>query len=438
MIWIGAIIVILTFVAIIKKVETRLALFLAGLLMAPVAGKPWFAIMEFESAMVNKSLVPIICSVMGFAYVLKLTQCDQHLVHALTKPLSAMRPILVPGAILATFLINISLTSAAGSAAAVGAVLIPALVGAGIHPATAAAAVFAGTWGSAFNPGTSHIPIVAGLAKVDPMIVIGNHTTAVLGGLATIMILSTCLAMFRKETSGYIAPDAGTGTTEVFRVNPIKAFVPIIPLILLVATNPKIQKDIAPLFGMKTLGLPVITILQAMLMGSGLAFLVSLSSDTKKSFAYFQDTSKQFFAGMGEAYGAVIGIIICAASFTAGMKAIGLTDSLITFMKNSTAIAKFAATLGPMLIAFLSGSGDAATLAFNQSITPHATDFGFGIMDMGSQAFLTGSWGRSFSPVAGAAIVLAGLAKIDPIELTKRNALPMIAAAFVSMFILLG
>lgn len=441
MVWIGAIIVLLTFVAIVKKVETRLALFIAGLLMATLAGKPWFAINGFQAAMVNSGLVPVICSVMGFAFVLRLTQCDQHLVHSLTKPLSAMRPILIPGAILVTFFINISLTSAAGSAAAVGAVLIPALVGAGVHPAAAAAAVFAGTWGSAFNPGTSHIPIVAELAKTDPMAVIGNHTVAVLVGLAIVVVISTATAFWRKETSGY-SPENLEMSGDVkdhFNVNPIKAVIPVIPLLLLIITNTKIQKDLASLFGMSgTLGLPVVTILQAMLIGCGLALLVSLTSDMKRNFDYVQDTSKQFFAGMGDAYGSVIGIIVCAAAFTSGMQAIGLTGALIDTMKNSDSIAKFAATFGPMVIAVLSGSGDAATLAFNQSITPHATDFGFNIMDMGSQAFLTGAWGRSMSPVAGAAIVLAGLAKIDPIELTKRNAIPMIAASIVSMFIMLG
>ena len=440
MVWIGAIIVILTFVAIVKKVETRLALFVSGLLMATIAGKPWFAAVAFERAMVNSGLVPVICSVMGFAFVLKLTKCDQHLVHSLTKPLSAMRPVLIPGAILVTFLINTSLTSAAGSAAAVGAVLIPALVGAGVHPAAAAAAVFAGTWGSAFNPGTSHIPIVAGLANVDPMTVIGNHTIPVLAGLASILIISTITAFVKKETSGYIAEGFSLedGTND-FKVNPIKALVPVIPLLILVLTNPKIQKDLATLFGMENaLGLPIVTIVQAMLIGCGLAFLVSITSDIKKSFDTLQDTSKQFFAGMGDAYGSVIGIIICAAAFTSGMQAIGLTGALIDVMKNSTSIAKFASTFGPLLIAVLSGSGDAATIAFNQSITPHAADFGFQIMDMGSQAFLTGAWGRSMSPVAGAAIVLAGLAKIDPIELTKRNALPMIVASIISMFLLMG
>ena len=416
-----------------------MSLFVAGLVMAAISGKAWVAIAEFEKAMVSPGLVPVICSVMGFAFVLRLTKCDQHLVHSLTKPLSAMRPILIPATILVTFFINIPLPSAAGSAAAVGAVLIPALVGAGIHPAAAAAAIFAGTWGSAFNPGNAHIPMIAGFAKVDPMAVIANHTFSVLVTLGVIIVIATATAMFRKETSGYVVASDSDVPADQFKVNVLKALVPIVPLVLLILTNPKMQKDIGALIGMpKGLGLPPFTILQAMLVGSGLALLASLGADMKKNLSQVEDTSKQFFAGMGDAYGSVIGIIVCAATFTGGMKAIGLTDALITLMKNSTSIAKFAATFGPFVIAILSGSGDAATMAFNQAITVHAKDFGFDIMDMGSQAYLVGAWGRSLSPVAGAAIVLAGLAKVDPIELTKRNALPMLAASIVSMFIMLG
>ena len=56
---------------------------------------------------------------------------------------------------------------------------------------------------------------------------------------------------------------------------------------------------------------------------------------------------------------------------------------------------------------------------------------------MGSQAFLAGALGRSMSPVAGAAIVCAGLARVNPIEMSKRNAIPMIVAAIITMFIML-
>ena len=128
--------------------------------------------------------------------------------------------------------------------------------------------------------------------------------------------------------------------------------------------------------------------------------------------------------------------IIAAGVFTAGMKAIGLTDALIVAMKNSQSIAKLAASYGPFIIAILGGSGDAATLAFNGAITPHAKSFGMGVAQMGSLAQLSGALGRTMSPVAGAAIVCAQIAKVNPMEMSKRTALPMVVTATVIMFLL--
>ena len=45
--------------------------------------------------------------------------------------------------------------------------------------------------------------------------------------------------------------------------------------------------------------------------------------------------------------------------------------------------------------------------------------------------------GRCMSPVAGAGIILAKMAGVNPMELAKRNAIPTIVAAFVVMITLL-
>lgn len=417
MIWLGAIIVFLTFAAIVKRYETRMVLFLSGLLMALASGKPFVAIDAFAAAMVNSSLVPIICTVMGFAYVMKLTKCDSHLVHLLAGGLTRFRAILIPGAVLITFAINIALPSAAGCAAAVGAILIPALIGAGVHPAIAGSAILAGTWGSTLSPGATHNPFVAKLANVDVMTVIAVLSPAALAGVVVVALSLTAVAYMRKEQAGSTASQIAVSEGENFKVNYLMAMVPLIPLILLV-------------LGSKQVGLiPAVTVPQVMIFGAILGFVVTWVNG--------QDITKQFFAGMGDAYGSVIGIIIAAAVFTKGMELIGLTGALIEAMKHSEQIARFAATFGPFIIAVLSGSGDAATLAFNGAITPHANQFGFGIIEMGSTAQLVGALGRSMSPVAGAAIVCAQLAGVSTIELTKRNAPGMIIAAIVVMMFLM-
>lgn len=423
MLLVGGLIVILTFVLIVKKYEARLVLFLAGLLMCLIGGLPGDVMKAFTKAMVNNSLVPTICTVMGFSYVMRLTTCDQHLVQSISGVLKRGRAILVPISFFLTWWISLAIPSASGCSAAVGSILIPTLIAAGVHPAMAAATVLAGTWGSAISPGNAHNPFVADLAGTDMMTVIINETPAsVIASIACVAVM-TVYAVLRKEGAteerrlAYLKEIGEEGEkAEEFHVRPLLAIVPLVPLFLLI-------------LGSKQVGLlPEISVPLSMLIGVALGFLVTLKDA--------QEICRKFFEGMGNAYADVIGLIVCASVFTTGMTAIGLTGALTELMEGSQVAAAAAGTFGPFFIAVISGSGDAAAFAFNGAITPFAEQFGLSIMDLGSLAQIAGAMGRSMSPIAGAAIICAGLAKVNPIEVSKRNALPCLASAIVLMLLL--
>lgn len=418
MIYIGVVIVICAFYFIIKKYETRLVLFLSGLLMALLSNNVLGAIDEFGKAMVNSSVVTVTCTAMGFAFVMKHTACDKHMVNLITKTLGNLKGLLIPISILVTFFVNMAMTSAAGTAAAAGALLIPMMMKSGIHPVAAATAVFAGTWGNVFSLGSTHPSYIAKLANIDVMTVLTKQANGVFAALIIVLICVTAAIVLRKEHSGYIAPeDLSNADEHIEKTNIFKAIVPVIPLLLLV-------------LGSKQIGiLPTVNVPSAMIIGCALAYLTSCKDA--------QELSKKFFIGMGDAYTSIIGLIASAAVFTFGMNSIGITGTLLEAMKNSQEIAQIGAAFGPFIIAILSGSGDAATLAFNGAITPHAAEFGFDISKMGSQAFISGTLGRTMSPVAAAGIVCAQLAGVNTIELVKRTAPAMILATLVTMFILL-
>ena len=142
MVWAGALIVLITFAAILKNLEARMVLILSGAAMALIAGVEGCfdgAMQAFISQLINESLVPTICACMGFSAVMEYTKCSSNLVYLLTRPLQKVRFAVVPGAILITWLINIVVMSAAGCAATVGTLLVPMMLGLGVHPATAAA-----------------------------------------------------------------------------------------------------------------------------------------------------------------------------------------------------------------------------------------------------------------------------------------------------------
>ena len=413
---IGALIVVGVIYLLLKRHESRMVLIAAGILMCIIAGKPMAALDAFAKSMTNAGLITSVCSCMGFAWCMKYTGCDKHLVVAIGKVLKKMGFLLIPGATLATFVVNIAIPSAAGCSAAVGVIFIPILMAAGVHPAMAAAAVKSGTYGSMLNPGLVHNGVIAKLVGTQINDVIGNHMMATVAGVIVAAVVLTVIAIVLKENKGYV-PEGSVVDDDSFSVNAIYAIMPLVPVIILLLGSTKV----VPVLKM---GVP-----QAMIIGAILALAATRKSPV--------ELTKSFFNGMGDAYANIIGIIISVGVFVAGLKALGLIKALIAWMLNSTGIVKIAATFGPFLLALISGSGDAATVAFNEAVTPHAAEFGISTMNMGSIAALGGTLGRTISPIAGATIICAGIAGVDPMEVCKRNALGIVCALLVGMVLLL-
>lgn len=225
MIWIGLAIVVVTFYLIYKNYEARLVLALSGLVMAFIGqvvvgtnGGVSAAVDAFVKQLVNGGLVPTIVTVMGFGYVMTFTKCSDHLVNLLVKPLARVPVIVIPGAVIITWLLNIVLPSAAGIAAAVGVLLIPALIALKVRPVMAAAAVFIGTWGSVVSPGLMFNPQIADIAfkakeipAPDAMIVIMQEALPCAIGALVAAICLTIICIVLKE---------GVGSTEIVKELP--------------------------------------------------------------------------------------------------------------------------------------------------------------------------------------------------------------------------
>lgn len=417
MLWIGFAIILITIYCLMKQYETRLVLFVSGVIMAIISGNLMVAFDAFSKSMKNANLIEPIIAAMGFAMVLQITKCDQHLIYLLAKSLKNLGPALVPGAVLATALVNTSITSDGGCSAAVGAILIPVLIGSGVHPAMAAAAVFAGTYGSPMlNPGFGQIAIVADVAHSTPIAVISNHYHVVLIlGLITAASL-TIVAFIKGEHKGYHSE--ALDNVEDFKINYIMALVPMLPLIILVLGS----TGVVPLF-------KKFAISHAMLVGCFAAFLA-----TRKNPA---EISKAFFKGAGDGFATVFGIITMALVFVSGVQSLGIINWMIQEMINTPSIAKISATVGPFLLGVISGSGEAASIAFNQSVTIHADTLGLNALNLGSLAAISGALGRTMSPIAGCAIICAGFAKVNPLELVKRTALGAIICVIITMLLLM-
>ncbi len=407
--WIAVAVIFATIWGLIKRWETRLVLIAAGLFLCIISLDPMMGLNQFAKSMTNNSLIMAICGSMGFAYTATYTQADRSLVHYLSAPIRGLGILLVPVSTIITFFVNIAIPSAAGCAAAVGSTLIPLMLRAGIKPAAAAAAVLAGTIGSYLSPGTSHNPFVAKMAGMDVMQFIGTHTyySLMCGAILVVGTALVCFLMGDGKGDANAQVDESKLKNEAFTPSPLRAIVPLIPITILVVGNlwvPAIKMGVA----------------QAMLIGAICALVFSLSDP--------QVFSKKFFDGMGKGYADVLGIIIAAGVFAAGLRATGLIDACVEALKSSNDIARWGGSLGPWIMGVITGSGDAATLAFNETVTPHAKEFGMTIEGLGGLAFLTGALGRTMSPLAGVTILVSGIAMVSPIDVIKRTAIPCIIA----------
>lgn len=412
--WAAICIVVLTVAALIKRIETRFVLLTAGLFLCLISLNPMAGLDQFAKSMTNSGLIQSICSAMGFAFLVGYTKADMHLVQLLTKPMKALGILLIPACALVTAIINAAIPSAAGCAAAVATTLLPVMLRAGITPAGAGAAILAGTYGSCFNPGGPHPVMISGMAGMEPMEFIISHSaqyaTMIILGVVGVTIVEILLKDHKGAELGSDAPDISAAPIE--RVNLLWAAAPLVPLVILLLGNtcvPALKMGVA----------------HAMLIGAIYTLIVTRANPQK--------AIPEFFNGAGKGYGNVLGIIIAAGVFAGGLREAGLVDALIDALKNVGDYARVGGGLGVFLMAILTGSGDAATFAFNEAVTPHAAQLGMTISDLGNTALMSAQLGRTASPVAGVVILLAGMSKVSPLELIKRTSLPMVLCFVVTL-----
>lgn len=421
-IWMAAIVTLITIAALLKRIETRLVLFTSGLVMALLSGAPQIALKAFIANMTNGSLITAICSSLGFAAVIAITRCDVHFVSLMVKPLGKLGLFLLPFCMLIASCVAVAIPSAAGCAAALGPTMIPLMVRAGFKPAIAGAAIIGSIIPSSMSPGSSHNVWVAKIANIDVMTLIVEFAPKILIVCSLNILLITLMIFVFRD---YRKPDPNESAV-VFEVasdargelpekpNVLFAIAPILPIVVLL-----LGATVVPALKM--------SVAEAMIWGSIYTLLITRSNP--------KAVTKEFFSGMGKGYANIMGIIIAAGCFAGGLRAAGVIDALIDTLKNSREIASYAANFGPFLMGVLTGSGDAAGHAFNQAITPYAAEFGMRIEPLGIVAALSGALGRMCSPIAGATLVIAGMTRLSPLEISKRMAIPMIINVILLGFI---
>src|SRR5262249_52614314 len=245
----GVLVIFLAIIAVYRRVDVRLALLGAALALGILGGKPLAIVRAFLVTFSDERFVVPICTAMGFAYVLRYTGCDQHLVPLLLRPVQRVRGLLIPGTVLIGFLVNIPVVSQTSTAVTLGAVAIPLLLAARVPPLTVGAALLLGSsiGGELLNPGAPELrttveeggkaagkehkpsPGLTGagvVARIAPLNFLGL-------GVATVVFCALSVRRRTPEAAGGLAERPADSTEPPFKVNLLMALIPLLPLALL-------------------------------------------------------------------------------------------------------------------------------------------------------------------------------------------------------------
>lgn len=199
------------------------------------------------------------------------------------------------------------------------------------------------------------------------------------------------------------------------------ALMPVLPLILVIVFSE---------FVISSISLDVIT---AMI----ICTFFALVCETIRigSLSEGLGTLKIFFEGMGRQLANVVSLVIAGQLFAAGLIQIGFIDTVIETAHGANfGLAGMAIVLSLVILgaAIVTGSGNAAWLAFGPLSPQVAASVGQPTVNLALPMELSSGIGRSMSPIAGVVIVVSGIAGVNPIDVVKRT-IPVMAAGWLTM-----
>lgn len=444
----GLLVLVGTAFAIARRLEVRLTLLLAGLLLGALAWDVRPVVRTFFATFADEKFVVPICTAMGFAHVLRHTGCDRDLVHLLVRPLTRLRPLLVPGTVVVGFLVNLPIVSQTSTAATIGPVLVPILLAARVRPATIGAALLLGSsiGGELLNPGAPELRTVVAesqraageqkessleserfdfdrcVARVLPLNLLGLL-------VATLVFWGQSYREERQaEQDTHAEPNRADAPT--YRVHLLRAAVPLVPLVVLYLTAlpPPFRLVEVPytlLEAPNTLGEPSARF-ETRLIGAAMLLGATVAALAVPSKAL--GAPQAFCEGAGFAFGHIISLIVAANCFGRGIAGLGFAATLGGLIRTWPGLLLPVAGLAALGFALLSGSGMATTQSLFGLFAGPALEVGVDPTHVGAVVALAGAAGRSSSPVAAVALLCATLCGASPLALVRRTIVPALAA----------
>jgi DcuC family C4-dicarboxylate transporter len=350
----------------------------------------------------------------------------------------------------------------------VGPVLIPLLFAAGISRETAGALLLLGgsMGGELLNPAAVEVTAIKTITHDDAQTVIRHLLPYNLLASGTALLVFWLLAVVRErrgnqaseawsmasEGSGVVHDahaafrsnelnesvakpasggvlDAAAQAELILRINPFKAIVPLVPIMLL-------------MFVRKIIAMPAVlttnapdnpgeqaTIAAAMLVGVVCAALTAPRKTPKIAAAFFE--------GAGFAFTYIISVIAAATMFAKAIDSLNLIKLMTDHLRDSPAIITVVSIVIPWLMATVTGTAVGTAPLVIGILLPIA--MGAAAPDasivagrrVGAINAIAAQFGRTTSPVAPVVIMCATLSQSRPMTMARRCAIPLICGGAV-------
>ena len=416
--------------AVARGLDVRLVLLVAAFALAGLRGDLAPVVATFLAGFSDEKFVVPICTAMWFAYVLRHTECDRHLVRLLTRPLRSVHFLLVPGVVLAGFLVNVPVISQTSTVVCIGAVVVPLMRAARMSDRTIGASMLLGAsiGGELLNPGAPELNTIAQqLSKdqgtpVSPTEIIPAVQRLVFVHLvlATVLFWLFSRRADRKEGPPGVVPEPPTEG----RINVVRALVPLIPLVLLYLQGAPFElfdvpKEWVLLRPDKEAGAYETRLI-------GLAMIVGVLAAALANPWRVRGVPRAFFEGAGYAFAEVISLIVVARCFGEGIEMTGLARALANAIEGMPELLTPSAGFIPLAFAALSGSGMASTQSLYESFARAAYRVGADPKEVGAVVAIGAAAGRTMSPVAAACLMAAKLTGTNSFQLARRVAGPLL------------
>ena len=429
-----------TALLLIRDVHPVSVLLFMGLLMLAVAvatgtsaictehptGSTFFDIFRFIEEKFHGSIVKLgfmIMSIGGYVALMNRIKATDAMVFIASRPLSFLKgkPYLAASlSIPIGMLLYLTIPSASGLGLLLVSTIYPILVNLGVSRLTALSVISAATVFD-MGPGSANTLNAAVLLGMD-------HIEYFISYQLPFIIPSTILLIiiYYFVNRHFDRKDLAAGK-KIYDERREKATRPDVPLYF--AVFPVLPLVLLILFS-RYLGLfdTDITTTVAMLVCFVFVALVLLVRNrrVKETFSLL----KSFWDGMGSVFSSVVALIVTAEIFAAGLNSLHFIDLLV---KGTASVGFGAAAITILMMgviffsAIMMGSGNAAFFSFGPLVPDIAARFGTSAIRMILPIQLCAGLGRGASPIAAVNVAIAGAAGVSPMELAKRNLIPMAA-----------